>query len=185
MTRSLPARAISIRTSNHYLAGAKQFTRWATLGGLLSRDPLIGIQRLNARAVARPRWVLDAARIPGPRRDRRWMCFGAGRSHFLLNGTFWGPLWGPPKFPAGSPKRALGGGARWSKSGFSGPPGAKWGCSAGELRKRPTPDSTPALIAGRGPDQDPGAKSVFQRAGSSSWMREAGCVATRVSTSVK
>ena len=54
-------RGMSFRTSNHYLAACRAFTKWTMEEGFLGRDPLAGLKPLNAR--------LD------PRRERRALSF--------------------------------------------------------------------------------------------------------------
>ncbi|MEC8493740.1 MAG: site-specific integrase, partial [Planctomycetota bacterium] len=52
---------MSFRTSNHYLAACRAFTKWTVEEGFLGRDPLAGLKPLNAK--------LD------PRRERRALSF--------------------------------------------------------------------------------------------------------------
>ncbi len=47
--RTREKKPLSAKSSNHWLAAAKQFTRWAVRRGLASRDPLAGVQPVNAR----------------------------------------------------------------------------------------------------------------------------------------
>jgi integrase len=47
--RTRPKKPLSAKSSNHWLAAGKQFTRWAVRNSLLSRDPLAGVPPVNAR----------------------------------------------------------------------------------------------------------------------------------------